>query len=221
MSKPIGAVFDFDGTLMDTEPAIMASFEHVFRVYSTVEEFTPERRIKVLGPALDVMMAEFFPEHDPWECVNEYRKYQRENLRSLIHPMDGALEMLSKLSAMGIPCAVVSTRYYNSLKELMDLNQMTGFMEVILGNDSVTKGKPDPEGILKAQEALGAERVVYIGDSVMDIQAGRNAGAVTVAYPSNEGKREQLLAAKPDYVIEDLRDLPAVLALLTEGRADI
>lgn len=217
MTETIGAVFDFDGTLMDTEPAIMASYEHVFRVYASVEDFTPERRIKVLGPALDVMMAEFFPDRDPWECVNEYRKYQRENLRDLIRPMDGALEMLAKLSAMGIPCAVVSTRYYNSLKELMDMNHMTGFMQVILGNDSVTKGKPDPEGILKAQEALDVSRAVYVGDSVMDIQAGRNAKAVTVAYPSNEGKRGQLLAEKPDYVIEDLRELPAVLQKLSEG----
>ena len=217
MNKPICAVFDFDGTLMDTEPAIMASYEHVFRMYSDVREFTPERRIRVLGPALDVMMAEFFPDRDPAECVNEYRKYQRENLRTLIHPMDGALEMLAKLNTMDIPCAVVSTRYYKSLKELMDMHHMTGFMSVILGHDSVTKGKPDPEGILKAQEALGAERAVYIGDSVMDIQAGRNAGAVTVAYPSNEGKREQLLAEQPDYVTEDLRELPAVLRTILEG----
>ncbi len=207
----IGAVFDFDGTLMDTEPAIMASFEHVFECYGDPADFTPERRIKVLGPALDVMMAEFFPEKDPWECVNEYRRYQREHLRELIHPMPGAREMLAKLGAMGIPCAVVSTRYYKSLAELLENHRMDGFMKCVLGNDSVIKGKPDPEGILKAKEALGADRVVYIGDSVMDVQAGKNAGAVTVAYPSNSGKREQLLAANPDHVIEHLGELPEII----------
>ena len=107
MAEIVGAVFDFDGTLMDTEPAIMASYEHVFEVYAKPEEFTPERRIAVLGPALDKMMAEFFPDRDPWECVEEYRRFQREHARNLIHPMNGAMEMLAKLSAMGIPCAVV------------------------------------------------------------------------------------------------------------------
>ena len=205
------AVFDFDGTLMDTEPAIMASFEHVFQKYRTVEEFTPERRIKVLGPALDVMMKEFFPEMDPWICVEEYRRYQRENLRNLIRPMPGAMETLAKLSAMEVPCAVVSTRYFKSLDELLKQSRMDGFMSVVLGNDSVSRSKPDPEGILKAWEMLKTESCFYIGDSVMDVEAGKNAGAVTVAYPSNEGKRNDLIAAKPDYLIEQLSELPELI----------
>ena len=205
------AVFDFDGTLMDTEPAIMASFEHVFQKYRTVEEFTPERRIKVLGPALDVMMKEFFPEMDPWICVEEYRRYQRENLRDLIRPMPGAMETLAKLSAMEVPCAVVSTRYFKSLDELLKQSRMDGFMSVVLGNDSVSRSKPDPDGILKAWEMLKTESCFYIGDSVMDVEAGKNAGAVTVAYPSNEGKRNDLIAAKPDYLIEQLSELPELI----------
>ena len=217
MAETVGAVFDFDGTLMDTEPAIMASYEHVFSVYGNPEDFTPERRIAVLGPALDRMMAEFFPDRDPWECVDEYRRFQREHARNLIYPMKGAMEMLAKLSVMGIPCAVVSTRYYKSLMELMEAAHMAGFMTAVLGNDSVTKGKPDPEGILKAQAAMQVSRVVYVGDSVMDVQAGKNAGAVTVAYPSNEGKRAQLIAAQPDHVIEHLGELPALIQAAAEG----
>ena len=158
MDEVIGAVFDFDGTLMDTEPAIMASFEHVFEVYGKPEDFTPDRRIQVLGPPLDVMMAEFFPEYDPWEVVDEYRKYQRENLRNLIHPMEGAGEMLARLSAMGVPCAVVSTRYFKSLMDLMENARMAGFMTAVLGNDSVTKPKPDPEGILSS---TGSGRIYF------------------------------------------------------------
>ena len=195
----------------------MASYEHVFSVYGNPEDFTPERRIAVLGPALDRMMAEFFPDRDPWECVDEYRRFQREHARNLIYPMKGAMEMLAKLSAMGIPCAVVSTRYYKSLMELMEAAHMAGFMTAVLGNDSVTKGKPDPEGILKAQAAMQVSRVVYVGDSVMDVQAGKNAGAVTVAYPSNEGKRAQLIAAQPDHVIEHLGELPALIQAAAEG----
>lgn len=205
------AVFDFDGTLMDTEPAIHASYEHVFRKYRTVEEFTPERRIKVLGPALDVMMAEFFPELDPWECVNEYRRFQRENLRDLIKPMPGAREMLVKLSVMGIPCGVVSTRYFKSLDELLCLNHMNEFMRIVLGNDSVTRSKPDPEGILKAWDALKTERCFYIGDSVMDVEAGKNARAITIAFPSNPAKRQALLEAQPDYMIDSLLELPDLI----------
>ena len=173
----LGAVFDFDGTLMDTEPAIMASFEHVFSIYGKPEDFTRERRIKVLGPSLDTMMREFFPDEDPWECVREYRDYQREHLRDLIKPMPGALDMLTKLSVMNTPCAVVSTRYFKSLDELLKQSHMNGFMTIVLGNDSVTRGKPDPEGILKAWDTMKTAHCIYIGDSAMDVEAGKNATA--------------------------------------------
>jgi phosphatidylglycerol:prolipoprotein diacylglycerol transferase len=157
------------------------------------------------------MMAEFFPQQDPWEVVREYRAFQREHLRDLIHPMPGAMETLSRLSVMGVPCAVVSTRYFKSLDELLKQNRMDGFMTIVLGNDSVKKPKPDPEGILLACEKMNTPECFYIGDSVMDVEAGRNAGAVTVAYPSNEGKRAGLIAAKPDYLIESLTELPGLI----------
>ena len=121
------------------------------------------------------------------------------------------METLAKLSAMEVPCAVVSTRYFKSLDELLKQSRMDGFMSVVLGNDSVSRSKPDPEGILKAWEMLKTESCFYIGDSVMDVEAGKNAGAVTVAYPSNEGKRNDLIAAKPDYLIEQLSELPELI----------
>ncbi len=204
-------LFDFDGTIMDTEPAIMASYGYLFEKYRTIEEFTEERRISVLGPALEVKMAEFFPEKDPWECVAEYRAYQKANLRDLIHPMPGAMELLDDLKKMGVLTGTVSTRYHVSLAELLEKNGMMDRMSVVIGHEDVTRDKPDPEGILKAQAMLQCEKAMYVGDSPMDIAAGHRAGVFTAAFPSNPGKRQALLAERPDAVIEQLGDLTEIV----------
>lgn len=204
-------LFDFDGTIMDTEPAIMASYGYLFEKYRTIEEFTPERRIRVLGPALEVMMAEFFPEKDPFACVEEYRAYQKNHLRDLIHPMPGAVRLLKELREMGIPRGTVSTRYRKSLEELLEQNDMRQYMDVVLGHDDVVNDKPDPEGILLAKKMLGCDDCMYIGDSVMDVRAGKNAGAFAVAFPSNPGKRDALFAETPDAVIASLDELTAIV----------
>lgn len=200
-------LFDFDGTIMDTEPAIMASYGYLFEKYRTIEEFTEERRISVLGPALEVKMKEFFPELDPEACVREYRAFQKAHARDLIHPMPDAIDVLRQLRSMGIPVGIVSTRYRSSLMELLEKNRMTEFVSVIIGHDDVVRDKPDPEGILRAKDALGCRFFMYAGDSPMDIQAGRNAGAFTVAFPSNPGKRQAMLDERPDAVIEGLCEL--------------
>ena len=49
-------LFDFDGTLMDTERAIVESFREIFRRYRTEEEFTKELQVEVLGPSLSTSM---------------------------------------------------------------------------------------------------------------------------------------------------------------------
>ena len=204
-------LFDFDGTIMDTEPAIMASYGYLFEKYRTIEDFTEERRISVLGPALEVKMKEFFPELDPDACIAEYRAFQKAHARDLIQPMPDAIQVLQQLRAMGIPVGTVSTRYRTSLMELLEKNGMTEFMSVIIGHDDVSRDKPDPEGILRAMDMLGCRYGMYVGDSPMDIRAGRNAGAFTVAFPSNPGKRQAMLEEHPDAVIDGLCELPAIV----------
>ena len=76
MSLP-AVLFDFDGTLMDSEPAIISSYLHVFEIYAAPEEFTEDRKTEVLGPPLEVEMRKFFPDADVYEVMEEYRQYHR------------------------------------------------------------------------------------------------------------------------------------------------
>ncbi len=70
--------------------------------------------------------------------------------------------------------------------------------------DDVVNGKPHPESVLMALQALGAspEDALFIGDSLHDIEAGKRAGVTTVAVAWGPFPREKLEAAGPDHWIE-------------------
>jgi len=80
----------------------------------------------------------------------------------------------------------------------------------ILGGDSVQKRKPDPEALLKAMQSCKASRseTVMVGDSAVDIQAGKAAGVATCGVLGGFRAKEELEAAGCDLIIENLLKLP-------------
>ncbi|MBR2990760.1 MAG: HPr(Ser) kinase/phosphatase [Solobacterium sp.] len=204
-------LFDLDGTLADTEPAIIHSYEQVFRTYGSVEDFTPERRIEVLGPSLDEEMHKFFPSVPVPEMIDLYKNYQTEHLAEWIKPMPNAEKTLKEIRDLGYKTGIVTTRRHDSVLNVLEILGLKDYFDIIIGHDDVERGKPDPEGILKAVDQLGCRQSVYVGDSAGDMRAGRAAGSLTVAYPTKEEKRTSLEKAAPDYIINDLHDLMEIL----------
>ena len=210
--KPV-ILFDLDGTLLNTEPAILKSYRELFKKYRTEEEFTRDKQLAVLGPSLQTMFAQYFPEQDTEQLVKEYREHNRAAHADLVKPMDGAVELLESLKAQGYKLGIVSTKVKEMVLLGLTLNHMDHYFDVIVGQDDVKNGKPDPEGILTACRLVneGHDSVIYVGDSPMDIQAARNAGVFSVGYLFNLERREQLEKEKPNRIIDDLRQVEALV----------
>ncbi len=204
-------LFDFDGTLMDTEQAILSSFEEIFRRYRTVEEYTDQRRVEVLGPSLYESMTKYFPEQDPKKLEEEYRAYQKEHLHETVKPMEHSVELVDTLRSKGYKVGLVSTRRHDSMQHILNMLSLSDKFDILVGFEDVKKGKPAPDGILLACEKLGCDKCVYVGDSVTDIQAGKAANAITVGYISNIHKKEALIASTPDYITDELLDVLKIL----------
>ena len=209
-------LFDYDGTLMDTESVIIASYMELFRRYRRPEDFTPELQVEVLGPSLDVEMKKFFPEKDVEQLKAEYRDYQNEHIRELIKPFPGCIDLLKALQERGIRCGLVSTRRTDSMELHLEMFGMTDYFQTIIGTDKVANNKPDPEGIFKAMDELGVvrEETMYVGDSASDIMAGHQAGVLTAGIITNENKRQAVEMAGPDYMLKELISLVSVIDML-------
>ena len=206
-------LFDYDGTLMDTEPVIIASYMELFRRYRRPEDFTPELQVEVLGPSLDVEMKKFFPELDVEQLKAEYRDYQNEHIRELIKPFPGCIELLEALQAKDVRCGLVSTRRTDSMELHLQMFGMTQYFQTIIGTDKVANNKPDPEGIFKGMDELevSREECMYVGDSASDIMAGHLAGVLTAGIITNENKRLAVETAGPDYMLDELISLVSLI----------
>ena len=204
-------LFDFDGTLMDTEPAIICSFREIFRRYRTEEEFTHEIQIAVLGPSLKESMTKYFPNEDPSKLEQEYRDYQKAHIKETVKPMKHSLELINTLKNKGYKVGLVSTRRHDSMLTIFNTLELENNYDVIIGAEDIEHGKPAPDGILKACELLNLEKSVYVGDSSTDIDAGKAAGSITVGFLSNVHKKEALLKKQPDYFTDDLIDILQII----------
>jgi len=98
------------------------------------------------------------------------------------------------------------------MRELKRLG-LTRFFRFIVTSQDVEEPKPSPQAFVKAANHLGVSihDCAVVGDAIVDIQAGRSAGAKTVAVLSGLFSREELEMHKPDLIIRDINSLPKFL----------
>jgi HAD superfamily hydrolase (TIGR01509 family) len=105
--------------------------------------------------------------------------------------------------------AVVSNKLHRLTVAVLKGLGIEDSFDAILGGDIVSRKKPDPEPLKRMLSSFGVEpvRAVMVGDGDIDIEAGRRAGVCTCGVTYGLGKKEQLVEAKPDLLVDDLRQL--------------
>lgn len=204
--KPV-ILLNFDGTVMDTEPAILATYRHLFAKYSPETHFTKEMAMDVLDSRDDAMMRKYFPELKTEDLLDDYRSYQNNHLRDLIQPMKGAIDFLKWLKDEGYRIGIISTRDRRSVVDLLEHTDMAQYIDVILGNAGSGTDKMSSDSIILACVIMKAEFCVYIADGASDIEAGHEAGVLSIGYVSNRDKTQALLDSRPDFLTADFREI--------------
>ena len=136
--------------------------------------------------------------------------------RADVRPVPGAEETFTWLRARGIKIAL-TTGFYRRVTDLIlgRVGWPTGALDASICSDDVAQGRPAPYMIFRAMEATGVtgvRRVAKVGDTVLDLQAGQNAGAgLLVGVLSGSGSREQLASVEGARIISSVGDLPQLL----------
>ncbi|MGE6488971.1 pyrophosphatase PpaX [Paenisporosarcina sp. NPDC076898] len=207
-SKPITTLlFDFDGTLLDTNELIIQTFLSVLgKRYPG--RFAREDVIHFLGPSLketfdgiDASLSE--------ELIKEYRAWNLEMHDQMVVEFEGVSETLRILKARGIKMAIVSTKRQGMIQRGLKLMDIEDIFEVVIGIDDVVNVKPDPEPLLLALERLDAtkEEALMIGDNSHDIEGGHNAGVRTAGVAWTAKGEAYLATFNPTYMLQHITDL--------------
>lgn len=200
-------LFDFDGTLLNTNDLIIQSFMHVLED-KFPGQYKPEDCLRFMGPSLTETFEELTP-NEVEEMTLKYRKWNLEHHDELVKEFDGVMETLEELRALGIRLAIVSTKRRDMIERGLNLMGASHFFELIVGIEDVKNVKPDPEPVLLAIEKLGVgkEEVIMIGDNSHDIESGKNAGVKTAGVAWSLKGEEFLNQFNPDYMLQHISDI--------------
>ena len=188
-------IFDFDGTIMDTNDVIIGSWQHVYRTLRG-KEGDLDYILSTFGEALEYSMETSFPEVSVEESVKIYRDWHRERFLDMIKLFPGIVEMLEEVKARGFKMGIASSRLRLTLEQ------------------GLANPKPAPDIVLKALEKLDSkpENSIMVGDSRLDILCSRNAGVKSVlvgwsATLAGKTKEDFAPGEAPDFIIHDPAEL--------------
>lgn len=200
-------LFDFDGTLLNTNDLIIQTFMHVLEERFP-GQYRPEDCLQFIGPSLKETFEKIAPDEVD-EMIAKYRKWNHEHHDELVKEYDGVIPILEKLKEQNIRLAIVSTKLRDTIIRGLNVMKANHLFEVIIGMNDVTKVKPDPEPIYLALEKLGVNKdeVIMIGDNYHDILAGKNAGVKTAGVAWSIKGEEFLKTFEPDYMLHNMHDL--------------
>jgi len=217
---PRALLFDLDGTLADSIALLLASFHHTFDAHH--KPVPPDVEwIAGIGTPLISQIRGFVPDEDEaQQMILTYREFQRTRHDEMLKEFEGVGETLALLKAEGHPMALVTSKTNDLAHRALDWLHLTDHIDVVVGMDSTERHKPDPEPVLFALAALGStpDNALFLGDSPHDIAAGNAAGVISVAALWGPFPRRVLEQASPTYLLEHIRELPALIGRLDATR---
>jgi phosphoglycolate phosphatase len=216
------AVFDCDGTLVDSQAHILAAMAASCRENGLTPP-SPERIRRSIGLSLEIGVAELMPEAEPAvraRVVESYRaahmaQREQSDLHEPLFP--GTEWALSRLAAAGWLLAVATGKGRRGLLTTLGRHKLTDrFVSLHTADDG--PGKPDPAMLVAAMAEAGvaAAETVMIGDTVFDMQMANAAGVSGLGVSWGYHPAAELRAAGAAFVARDFAEL--VDRLLAPGR---
>ena len=208
------ALFDFDGTLVDTTEMIFQGMRHATTSVLGREDIPREELLANVGQPLPRQM-EILDAEKAELLLESYRAHHEENHDDLIREFPGIAESLQRLRAAGVKVAVVTSKRRRSVEMALEaLPSLDLVVDRFVTLEDTTEHKPNPEPLLKGLELVGnvpKENAVYVGDSPFDVQAAKAAGLRSVAVSWGAFPEETLREAGPDHLVPDIDSAVDVL----------
>lgn len=209
--KVKAVIFDLDGTLVDSRGAYREAAETAFA--ATGQRKVNARTIREIPRRLEQNLSidDLIVGADASKFEKIYLKayYQATSRKTM--PFPNITCILEKLSSK-VRLAVATRRNIPDIEVERELAKfgLAKFIQKIVTSQGTLKPKPSPEALIKCAEHMNVpiRECAVVGDSVMDIRAGKNAGAYTVAVLTGIFSRKELEREKPDLILRDVSRLP-------------
>jgi HAD superfamily hydrolase (TIGR01549 family) len=219
LSRIQALCFDVDGTLNDTDDQYVDRVEPFFKTICFLlpgrDHQRAARRFVMLaeapGNAL-IGVPDFLGIDDDLAKIVNWMNQKRKAQIKHFRPIAGVVETLAALEGK-YPMSVVSARDEESTREFLRQAGIEKYFTCVAGALTCAHTKPYPDPLYWAAQKMGvkAENCLMIGDTTVDMRAGKAAGAQTVGVLCGFGERSELERKGADLILESTPELVGVL----------
>src|SRR5574344_103034 len=197
MNKYKSVLFDLDGTLLDTAKDIMGACNYTLNKFNFESVDEAILRTKITAGMRELL--KLGVPQNQWETAGIetvmrdcFANYYREHICDKTTAFDGIAQLIDDLNSKVIKTAVITNKYFDMAKKVLDKFSFSKNFEVILGCDSLKNTKPHPEPLEKTMKALNVQpsSTIYVGDHLNDIKAANAAKTDSVIALWGYGKNE-------------------------------
>ncbi len=209
------ALFDLDGTLVESGPEIADAVNDTLRDFAlvpidnrTIEGWVGHGAVDLLTSVLSHALPCERSAVVQWPAYNEamavFRQHYAAQTGTRNRLYDGVTACLDRLRAADIAMAVVTNKDTAFAEKALEANGLSDFFAVRVCGDTLPSRKPDPSGVVRVLSALGvrASDAVFIGDSHVDVETARNAGLPVWAFSGGYNRGVPIREAAPDAVFD-------------------
>lgn len=169
-------IFDVDGTLIDSEKAVLCSLQKALK-----EELHCEYPLAELTFVLGIPGTASLRQlgiKDVDSLNQKWNAYMKDFFHE-IHVFDGIESVLNELKHLGIKTGIVTSKTSQELGDDLSPFQLLKYLPYIVCADDTRKHKPEPEPLLKLMKIanIHPQQVIYVGDTIYDLQTAQGAGA--------------------------------------------
>lgn len=215
MKEVEAALFDMDGTLVDSIGVYEIVFDEIFR------------RLE-LSPIKEGLVGELMrQDKNPWEYLVTRMSFSRKTIikaqeidkevfplmyKRYARVFPAVVPLLSELKRRSIHTAIITSSWFEE-GDPEPIQKLKGMVDVIVARFDTERHKPYPDPIFKACEKLhvAPEHAVYVGDSPLDIKAGKAAGTLTIGVLSGVSTWERMAREAPDRTVATFSELSQLI----------
>ena len=211
MKKYNFAIFDLDGTILDTLCDLRNSVNFALSKNNLPERTTEEIR-QFVGNGIRLLIERAVPENTSDNvtdmCFDDFKVHYKDNSANLTKPYGGVVEMLNELKNNGIKLAVVSNKADFAVQGLIK-QYFPDLFDFSVGERDGIKRKPSPDSVFAAMKHLDADKAdtIYIGDSEVDIETANNSGVPCIAVTWGFRDKDVLKKLNPQYIVNEPKEI--------------
>ncbi|MGQ9644966.1 MAG: MtnX-like HAD-IB family phosphatase [Thermodesulfobacteriota bacterium] len=207
-----GIIFDLDGTLVEAYEAIYLGLKEALEHFGR-KIFSFSDLGKYLKADLETTLAHFFSPEEVPKAIPIMRKKYEEVYLGHTYLLNGAKEVLESLRSRRILMGVASNKFGRFSRGALSHLGVSDYFKAVIGAGDVPRNKPYPDMIHAALKEmdLSPQEGVFVGDTLTDIETGKQAGVDVYALPTGFHSKIELSEKKPKRILKSLKELTRVV----------